>query len=132
MFIIFEKLAIEDVPEEIIEDIIKEFNEDPTSYNKVFLGILQLMEDLLIELKKDNLILAISVIEYITAFEFSAKTVQLVIKHKKHLLKIKPSEIESIKLNTSSIINAVKQIQNFQAERLKDLNPEEVLVALTT
>ena len=132
MFIIFENFTIEDVPEEITTDIIEELNSDSASYNEMFLKILSFLEELLVEFKNSNTIIANSNIDYILAFEFSAKSVQLVIKHKKHLIKIEPSEVERLKLNTSSIINAVESISKIQAERLKDLEPDELLVALTT
>lgn len=53
-------------------------------------------------------------------------------EHKKDLIKIEPTVIESIKLNTSSIINAVEKISKLQTKRLKGLEPEELLIALTT
>lgn len=133
MFKIFENLTIEDVPDLVINEIIKEINLDPTIYNKMFLKILASLEDLLRELNNDkSSVISNSFIEYIITFEFSAKSIQLVINDKKELIKIMPSEVESIKLNTSSIINAVEQIKKIQNERLGKLNPEELLVVLTT
>jgi len=133
VFKIFENLTIEDVPDLVINEIIKEINLDPTIYNKMFLKILASLEDLLRELNNDkSSVISNSFIEYIITFEFSAKSIQLVINDKKELIKIMPSEVESIKLNTSSIINAVEQIKKIQNERLGKLNPEELLVVLTT
>ena len=98
----------------------------------MFLSILEMLEDTLKKLLENNVVIANSDIEYILAFEFSSKTVQLVMEHKKDLIKIEPTVIESIKLNTSSIINAVEKISKLQAKRLKSLEPEELLIALTT
>lgn len=47
-------------------------------------------------------------------------------------IKVAPSEKESIIINCSSILNAVETISEIQPERLKKLNTEELLVALTT
>ena len=47
-------------------------------------------------------------------------------------IKVAPSEKESIIVNCSSILNAVETISEIQPERLKKLNTEELLVALTT
>lgn len=98
----------------------------------MFLSLLGVLEKALTGLNENEVVIANSNVEYILAMEFSAKAVQLVMKHKKHLIKLEPTVAESIKLNTSSIINAVDTITKIQAERLKDLEPEELLIALTT
>ena len=132
MFKIFENFTINDVNEELVAEIIEDLNNDSATLNSMFLSILGMLEDTLKKLLENNVVIANSDIEYILAFEFSAKTVQLVMKHKKDLIKIEPTVIESIKLNTSSIINAVDNISKLQSKRLKSLEPEELLIALTT
>lgn len=129
---IFENYTIEDVPEGLVAEIINDLNNDSATLNSMFLSILGVLEETLTALKEDELVIANSHIEYILAFQFSAKSVRLVINHKKHLIKLAPSEVERIKLNCSSIINAVENISKLQAERLKKLEPEELLIALTT
>lgn len=132
MFIIFENFTIEDVNEEVVAEIITDLNNDSATLNSMFLSLLGVLEKALTGLNENEVVIANSNVEYILAMEFSAKAVQLVMKHKKHLIKLEPTVAESIKLNTSSIINAVDTITKIQAERLKDLEPEELLIALTT
>lgn len=132
MFIIFENLTIEDVNEEVVAEIISDLNNDSASLNFMFLSLLEVLEKALNGLTENEVVIANSNVEYILAMEFSAKAVQLVMKHKKDLIKVEPTVIESIKLNTSSIINAVENISKLQAERLKGLEPEELLMVLTT
>lgn len=132
MFIIFENFTIEDVNEEVVAEIITDLNNDSATLNSMFLSLLGVLEKALTGLNENEVVIANSNVEYILAMEFSAKAVQLVMKHKKHLIKLEPTVAESIKLNTSSIINAVDSITKIQAERLKGLEPEELLIALTT
>ena len=132
MFKIFENFTIEDVNEEVVAEIITDLNNDSATLNSMFLSLLGVLEKALTGLNENEVVIANSNVEYILAMEFSAKAVQLVMKHKKHLIKLEPTVAESIKLNTSSIINAVDSITKIQAERLKGLEPEELLIALTT
>ena len=132
MFKIFENFTINDVDEELVAEIITDLNNDSATLNSMFLSLLGVLEKALTGLNENEVVIANSDIEYILAMEFSAKAVQLVIEHKKDLIKIEPTVIESIKLNTSSIINAVEKISKLQAKRLKSLEPEELLIALTT
>ena len=132
MFIIFENFTIDDVNEEVVAEIINDLNNDSASLNFMFLSLLEVLEKALNGLTENEVVIANSNVEYILAMEFSAKAVQLVMEHKKDLIKVEPTVIESIKLNTSSIINAVENISKLQAERLKGLEPEELLMILTT
>lgn len=132
MFKIFENFTIEDVNEDVVAEIITDLNNDSATLNSMFLSLLGVLEKALTGLNENEVVIANSDIEYILTMEFSAKAVQLVIEHKKDLIKIEPTVIESIKLNTSSIINAVEKISKLQAKRLKSLEPEELLIALTT
>ncbi len=47
-------------------------------------------------------------------------------------LKILSSEMDSILVNAKSILNAVETIRKLQTKKLKELTPEELLIALTT
>lgn len=132
LFKIFKNFNITDIPEEVVVEIVNDLNNDSATLNSMFLSLLGVLEKTLTELKENDVIIANSDVEYILAMEFSAKAVQLVIGNKKHLIKLEPTVEESIKLNTSSIINAVKNISEIQAERLKGLEPEELLISLTT
>ena len=132
MFKIFENFTIEDVNEDVVAEIVNDLNKDSATLNSMFLSMLEVLEETLTELKENELVIANSHIEYILAMEFSAKAVQLIIEHKKDLIKLEPTKIEAIKLNTSSIINAVENISEIQTKRLKGLEPEELLMALTT
>ena len=84
------------------------------------------------ELEEGNSIIASSNIDYILAFEFSAKSIKLMLEQEEGFIKVAPSEKESIIINCSSILNAVETISELHAERVKKLNTEELLVALTT
>lgn len=61
-----------------------------------------------------------------------AKHLVLIIEHEKEDLKILSSEMESILINAKSILNAVETIRKLQTKKLKELTPEELLIALTT
>ena len=132
MLIIFEDFTLENVPEEIKSDIKKEFNSDPSGYSNFLLLSLSYLNDLLTELKKNDKVIANSSMDIILAFEFSAKSIKLMLEQEEGFIKLTPSEKESIIINCSSILNAVETISEIQAERLKELTTEELLVALTT
>ena len=100
--------------------------------NSFLIYSLTILNDVIEELEKGNTIIAASNVDYILAFEFMAKNLVLVIEHKKEDLKINSSELESILINAKSILNAVESIRKLQTEKLKDLTPEELLIALTT
>ena len=61
-----------------------------------------------------------------------AKHLVLIIEHETEEIKLIPSELDSILVNAKSILNAVATIRNLQTKKLKELTPEELLVALTT
>lgn len=132
MLIIFENFTLENVPEEIKSDIIEKLNSDFSGYSNFLLLCLSFLNDLLTELKETDKVLTNSSIDVILAFEFSAKTIKLMLEQEEGLIKAAPSEKESIIINCSSILNAIKCIFKIQAERLKELTTEELLVALTT
>ena len=90
------------------------------------------MDTAINEAKENGSVLANSSIDVILTFVISAKAINEVIKHHEEAIKVAPSEIESIKLNCSSIINAFEIIKELQSENLKNLDPEELLTVLTT
>ena len=132
MFKIFENYTLEDVPSAVKEDMITTLNTEATKFNSFLIYSLTILTDVIEELEKGNTIIAASNVDYILAFEFMAKNLVLVIEHKKEDLKINSSELESILINAKSILNAVETIRKLQTEKLKDLTPEELLIALTT
>ena len=132
LFKIFEKYTFKDVPSAVKEDMITTLNTEATKFNSFLIYSLTILNDVIEELEKGNTIIAASNVDYILAFEFMAKNLVLVIEHKKEDLKINSSELESILINAKSILNAVESIRKLQTEKLKDLTPEELLIALTT
>ena len=132
LFKIFEKYTLEDVPSAVKEDMITTLNTEATKFNSFLIYSLTILNDVIEELEKGNTIIAASNVDYVLAFEFMAKNLVLVIEHKKEDLKINSSELDSILINAKSILNAVESIRKLQTEKLKDLTPEELLIALTT
>lgn len=132
LFKIFEKYTLEDVPSAVKEDMITTLNTEATEFNSFLIYSLTILTDVIEELEKGNTIIAASNVDYILAFEFMAKNLVLIVEHKKEDLKINSSELESILINAKSILNAVESIRKLQTEKLKDLTPEELLIALTT
>ena len=132
LFKIFEKYTLEDVPSAVKEDMITTLNTEATEFNSFLIYSLTILNDVIEELEKGNTIIAASNVDYILAFEFMAKNLVLIVEHKKEDLKINSSELESILINAKSILNAVESIRKLQTEKLKDLTPEELLIALTT
>ena len=132
LFKIFEKYTFKDVPSAVKEDMITTLNTEATKFNSFLIYSLTILNDVIEELEKGNTIIAASNVDYILAFEFMAKNLVLVIEHKKEDLKINSSELDSILINAKSILNAVESIRKLQTEKLKDLTPEELLIALTT
>lgn len=132
MFKIFEDYTIEDVPSVVKEEMITTINTEGTDFNSFLLKTLSLLTWLIEELEKGSSIIASSNVDYILAFEFTAKNLILLKEHEGASFKIDVNELESIIINCKSIINAVERIKELQAERLKELTPEELLVVLTT
>lgn len=132
LFKIFEKYTFKDVPSAVKEDMITTLNTEATKFNSFLIYSLTILNDVIEELEKGNTIIAASNVDYVLAFEFMAKNLVLVIEHKKEDLKINSSELDSILINAKSILNAVETIRKLQTEKLKDLTPEELLIALTT
>lgn len=132
LFKILEDYTLKDVPTEVKEDMIKILNTEGTEFNSFLIQALGMLTDVIEGLEEGNSIVATSVIDVILAIEYSAKNIVVLIEQEKEEIKILPSEKESILINAKSILNAVDIIRKLQAERLKELTPEELLIALTT
>lgn len=132
MFKILEDYTLKDVPTEVKEDMIKILNTEGTEFNSFLIQALRMLTDVIEGLEERNSIVATSVIDVILAIEYSAKNIVVLIEQEKEEIKILPSEKESFLINAKSILNAVETIRKLQAERLKELTPEELLIALTT
>ena len=132
MFKIFENYTIEDVPTDVKKEMKSTFNTEGAKFNSFLLNSLEFLTDIIEGLEKTNSIVASSVIDLILAFEFTAKNTVLIIEHEQEEIKILPAELDSILINAKSILNAVERIRKLQAKKLKELTPEELLIALTT
>lgn len=107
-------------------------NSEATEFNSFLIRTLSFLTEIIEGLEEGNSIVASSVIDIILAFEFTAKNIVLIAEHEKEDLKILSSEMESILINAKSILNAVETIRKLQTKKLKELTPEELLIALTT
>ena len=132
MFKIFENYTLEDVPSVVKKDMIKTLNTEGAEFNSFLVQALRLLTETLEALEEGNSIIAASEIEVILAMEFTAKNLVLIIENEKEEFKILPAELDSILVNAKSILNAVATIRKLQTKKLKELTPEELLVALTT
>ena len=132
LFKILEDYTLEDVPTEVKEDMIRILNTEGTEFNSFLIQALGMLTDVIEGLEEGNSIVATSVIDVILAIEYSAKNIVVLIEQEKEEIKILPSEKESLLINTKSILNAVETIRKLQTEKLKELTPEELLIALTT
>ena len=132
LFKILEDYTLEDVPTEVKEDMIRILNTEGTEFNSFLIQALGMLTDVIEGLEEGNSIVATSVIDVILAIEYSAKNIVVLIEQEKEEIKILPSEKESLLINTKSILNAVETIRKLQAKKLKELTPEELLIALTT
>jgi len=132
LFKIFENYTLEDVPSVVKKDMIKTLNTEGAEFNSFLVVSLRLLTETLEALEEGNSIIAASEIEVILAMEFTAKNLVLIIENEKEEFKILPAELDSILVNAKSILNAVATIRKLQTKKLKELTPEELLVALTT
>lgn len=132
MFKIFENYTLENVPSKVKEEMITVLNTEGTEFNSFLIQSLKMLTETIRGLEEGNSIIATSVIEVILAMEFTAKNLVLIIEHEQEEIKILPAEVDSILVNAKSILNAVERIRKLQAENLKELTPEDLLVALTT
>lgn len=131
LIIIFEDYTIEDVPSMVKEEMITTINTEGTEFNSFLVKTLRILTAIIDELEEGNSIIASSNIDYILAFEFTAKNLVLLIEHEGASFKVDVNELESIKINCKSIINAVNRIRELQTAKLKELTPEEMLIVLT-
>ena len=127
-----EDYTLEDVPDKVKSEMILTLNTDGTDFNSFLIGSLEMLTTVIEGLEEGNSIVATSVIEVILALEYTAKNLVLIIENEGAEIKLLSSEVDSILVNAKSILNAVETVRNLQAEKLKDLTPEELLVALIT
>ena len=132
MFKIDKDFTIEDVPEELKKELLKAINSDGTNFNSFLLGALRVFDSMITQLKETNSIVAISEIDFILAFEFSAKHIIQLLETEEASITTAPSTVESIIINCKAILNAVETVKELQANKIKNLTPEELLVVLTT
>ena len=132
MLKILKDYTIEDVPTVVKNEMITTINTEGTDFNSFLLTVLKMLTETIEELEKGTSVIAGSTIDVILAFQFTAKNVTLLIEHEEDQFKILPSEVDSININCKSILNAVDRIKELQATNIKKLNPEEILVVLTT
>lgn len=127
-----ENYTLEDVPTVVKEDMIKTLNTEGTEFNSFLVQSLKMLTEVIEGLEETNSIVASSVIDIILALEYAAKNIIVLIEQEKEEIKILPSEKESILINAKSILNAVETIRTLQSKKIKELTPEELLIALTT
>ena len=132
LILIFENYTLEDVPSEVKKEMKETLNSEATEFNSFLIRTLEFLTEIIEGLEEGNSIVASSVIDIILAFEFTAKNIVLIAEHEKEDLKILSSEMDSILVNAKSILNAVETIRKLQTKKLKELTPEELLIALTT
>ena len=132
MFKITVEYTLEDVPTVVKSELVKTLNTEGTEFNSFLIQALRMLTDVIEGLEEGNSIVATSVIDVILAIEYSAKNIVVLIEQEKEEIKILPSEKESLLINAKSILNAVETIRKLQAKKLKELTPEELLIALTT
>lgn len=132
LILIFENYTLEDVPSEVKKEMKETLNSEAPEFNSFLIRTLSFLTEIIEGLEEGNSIVASSVIDIILAFEFTAKNLVLIMEHEKEDLKILSSEQESILINAKSILNAVETIRKLQTKKLKELTPEELLIALTT
>ena len=112
--------------------MITTINTDGASFNSFLLTVLNMLTEAIEGLEDNTTVIASSTVEYILAFGFTAKTLALLIEHEGTSFKIATSELESININCKSILNAVERIKKLQTNNIKELDPEELLIVLTT
>ena len=132
MLKILKDYTIEDVPTVVKNEMITTINTEGTDFNSFLLTVLKMLTETIEELEKGTSVITSSTIDVILAFQFTAKNVTLLIEHEEDQFKILPSEVDSININCKSILNAVDRIKELQATNIKKLDPEEMLVVLTT
>lgn len=132
MFKIIENYTLEEVPDVFKNEMITIINTEGTDYNSFLLAVLNMLTDVIDILEEGTSVIASSNAEDILAFEFTAKTITLLIEHERTSFKIVPSELESININCKSILNAVGRIKELQTDNIKKLDPEDLLTVLST
>lgn len=132
MFKITIEYTLEEVPTVIKTELVNILNTEGTEFNSFLVHVLGTLTEAIEKLEKGSTIIATSTIDYILAFENTAKTIVMLAENEDTGLEIETIKLESILINAKSIINAVARIRELQTEKIKELTPEEMLVILTT
>ena len=132
LFKIFKDFTLEDVPESAKTELINILNTEGTDFNSFLVLNLRILTEAVEKLEKGSSLLAISTIDYILGLDYTAKSVVLLIENERRLIKSDVATVGSILINAKSVINSVNNIRELQAENIKKLTPEEMLVVLTT
>lgn len=132
MLNIIEEFTLEDVPDMVKNELINILNTEGSDFNSYLVMNLRILTEAITELEKGSSLVAISTIDYILALEYTAKTIVVLIENERRLINSDVATVGSILINSKSILNAVNRIRELQAENIKELTPEEMLVVLTT
>lgn len=124
----YDNFSLKSFPEEAVLQLINGINQDPEGH-KELLSVSLKAEDIVFSFfSESSWFLSDEVFNDILGDIIQAKTWLELIKYKRHLLKLEPSEIDSIKLKAESIIETHNSICEIQAERLRNLTTEELLL----
>lgn len=127
-WLMYDNFTLKLFPDEVILKLIYDINQDPKGYEELLSSALKVEDVIFNFLSESNSILSDEIFTDILGDLYYAKMWIELIKHKRHLLKIEPSEIDSIKSKAESIIETHNSICEVQAERLRNLTTEELLL----
>lgn len=123
-------LMKEEVPEDIHKLIISDVNDKGLIFNDMLLSCLSFLNEVIIIQSEEKGLLANSTIEYILTSEVVTTNLLEVFEVKSDSIKINDKLKDMLIINSKSILNAIGIIRNFQQDRLKEAEPEEILLAL--
>ena len=93
---------------------------------------LEVLDETITKLKEGNSLVASSVIHIILFIDFIASSILDLTEAEEEHIKLPTSELETLRINCRSINNAVEKVAELQVNKLKTLEPKDVLVAFTT
>lgn len=123
-------LMKEEVPEDIHKLIISDVNDKGLIFNDMLLSCLGFLNEVITIQSEENILLANSTIDYILTSEVVTTNLLEVFEVKPDSIKINDKLKDMLIINSKSILNAIGIIRNFQQDRLKEAEPEEILLAL--
>lgn len=123
-------LMKEEVPEDIHKLIISDVNDKGLIFNDMLLSCLSFLNEVIIIQSEEKGLLANLTIEYILTSEVVTTNLLEVFEVKSDSIKINDKLKDMLIINSKSILNAIGSIRNFQQDRLKEAEPEEILLAL--